>query len=294
MPLSTRAQGGLYAVAAYGAWGVVPVYWKWLGAIPAGEMLAHRVVWSVPLLFAFVLVFGRGRALLAALRAPRVVGLLLASTALIAANWGIFLWAVQTGHLLEASLGYYVNPLVNVALGVALLGERLTRGKAFAVGLAAVSVIFLGVATGRPPFIALTLAGTFAVYGLIRKLASVDALVGLFVETLLGLLPAAGWLAWLSTRGATSFPAPTAGGSLLIAAAGVVTVLPLLAFTAAARRLPLSTLGFFQYLAPTGQLLLGVFAYGEPLSPARLVAFGGIWAAIALFSWASLRARTTP
>lgn len=272
--------GALYAVAAYGLWGVVPIYWKWLNDVPALELLAHRVVWSSVFVTLLVVAMRKLAATRAALT-PRTLAYLGASTLLIGANWGLFIWAVQTKRILQASLGYYVNPLVNVVLGVVVLGERLRRPQVIAVALAALGVLVMAIQKGSLPWISLVLAGTFAAYGLLRKTAPVDALVGLLIETAL-LVPFALAFVWL--RG-TVVGRATSGHLLLLACAGPVTALPLLFFTAAARRLPLSTLGFYQYLSPTLQFLLAVTVYGERLTAADVVAFAAIWVALFVFTW---------
>lgn len=284
--------GAFFAIAAYGSWGLVPLYWKALGPVPSLELLAHRVVWSLVFVAAAVAILGKLGETREALRSWRVAARLLLTTALISANWGIFIWAVQSGRLLEASLGYYINPLANVALGVVALGERLRRTQVIAVGLALCGVVVMTAAAGVFPWVSLLLAGSFALYGLLRKTAPVDALTGLFIETGMLLPVAGGYVAWLEARGQGALGQGTAGHGAMLAAAGLVTALPLLWFTAAARRLPLSTLGFFQYIAPTCQFLLAVFLYDEPLSAARTTSFALIWAALLLLTVeARLKAR---
>jgi chloramphenicol-sensitive protein RarD len=288
--------GGLYAIAAFGAWGLVPLYWKAVRAVPGVEMVAHRVVWSVPVVLWLVARRRRLPETWAALRDAGHRRLLLCTSALVALNWLVFIWAVQRGVLVEASLGYYVNPLFNVLLGAVVLHERLRRLQWVAVALAAVGVLWLAVAQGAVPLTALALAGTFGLYGLLRKRAGVDALTGLSAETLLLAPVAILWLAWLVLRGDAAFPRLSAREMGLVAASGVVTALPLLWFAHAARRLRLATIGFFQYLAPTGQFLLAVLAFGEPFRYAQFAAFGFIWAAVALYLWdaaASFRSGTS-
>lgn len=283
--MSDRRAGAFFAIAAYGLWGIVPVYWKWLNDVPALELLAHRVLWSALFVAALVVAARKLGAARAALT-PRTLAYLGASTVLIGANWGLFIWSVQTKRILQASLGYYVNPLVNVLLGVVVLGERLRRPQVIAVALATVGVVVMAVQKGSLPWISLVLAGTFAAYGLLRKTAPVDALVGLLVETVL-LVPFALAFVWL--RG-SAVGRSTPSHLLLLACAGPVTALPLLFFTAAARRLPLSTLGFFQYLSPTLQFLLAVMVYGERLTLADVVAFAAIWLALFVFTLGTTRA----
>jgi len=277
------ATGALLAVTAYLTWGLVALYWRALGHVPPVEVLAHRVLWTAVLL-GFVTLVTRGFGRLRAALAWPTLRALLASAALITVNWGLFLWAVQAGRLLEASLGYYVNPLANVALGVVVLKERLRPAQKAAVALATVAVVVLSLGTGAPPWLSLALAGTFGIYGLLRKLAPVDAATGLFVETLVGLPFAAALIAIRESVGAGTLSTGTPGHAGLVALSGIVTAVPLLCFTGAARRLPLSTLGFFQYISPTCQLLIAVLVFGEPLSGIRAAAFGLVWAAVLVFS----------
>jgi chloramphenicol-sensitive protein RarD len=278
-----RARGVGAAIAAYLCWGLLPLYFKQLQGVPALEILAHRVVWSV-LLLGGLLAWRRD---LAAFTVPfrgAKLPLLAATTALIACNWLLYIWAVNSGRILEASLGYYVNPLVNVLLGVLFLGERLDGRQKAAVGLAAVGVLVLVVEAGRLPWIALALALSFGLYGLLRKRARIPAVGGLFGETAL-LAPAA--LAYLWLRGASGDGALGAspGTSALLVAAGPITALPLVWFTVGVQRLRLSTMGLIQYLAPTGQFLLAVALYREPFGRAHAVAFACIWGSLGIYSW---------
>jgi chloramphenicol-sensitive protein RarD len=262
----------------------MPVYIKAVRAAPVLEVLCHRVVWAV----AFLLVLSwrqrQIRGLVPALRSGRTLAVLAASTVCIALNWLVYIWAVVNGRLLEGSLGYYINPLVNVLLGVAILGERLERPVRIAVGIAAAGVLWLAVHVGQFPWIPLALATLFGSYGLLRKIAPVGPLAGLTIETALLFPLAGGYLAWAIASGRAAFLAGNPWLDLCLLLAGPVTAVPLLFFAAAARRLPLSTLGFLQYLSPTLQFLLAVFAYGEVFDRAHAVAFGLIWTAIALFA----------
>ena len=284
-PPATSLRAGLAAgVAAYASWGVVPLYWHLLVAISPVEILAHRAVWGLFAFAVMALVSGQGRAIAAALRDRKVLAALGASAALLALNWGLFIWATLDGHLLAASLGYFINPLVSVALGVLVLRERLRRWQLAAIVLAALGVGRLAWATGGVPWVSLVLAGTFGVYGLLRKVAPVAALAGSTIETAMMAPVGAAYLLWLAAHGRGALGHVDAGQTLLLLATGVVTALPLAWFTVAARRLPLSVVGFLQYLAPTGQFLTAVYAFGEPLAPARLQAFVLIWAALLVFS----------
>jgi chloramphenicol-sensitive protein RarD len=287
-------QGGLpYALGAYAIWGFVPLFFKLLTTVPPVEVLAQRILWSLPLCFVIMAFRRQIGDYLTALRDWRALRLLLLSSVLIAVNWLVYIFAVFTDHVLAASLGYYLNPLVNVMLGMIFLGERLSRLQALAVVIAAVGVAILLVGALDTLWISLSLAVSFAFYGLIRKVAPVGSLPGLAVETTL-LMPlslvAAGWYIWIGDgRGFAS----DTGISWLLAAGGVVTAVPLLLFATAARKMSYAALGFVQYLAPSIVFLLSLFVFGEPLKPAQLVCFLLIWTSIAVFSfdmWRKMRA----
>lgn len=281
--------GVMYGVAAYGAWGLVPLYFKAVSSVPALEILAHRIVWSVVLLAIFITGLRRWPAVLKCVRDKRVLATLAATTILIATNWFVFIYAVSSNRVLEASLGYFINPLVNILLGFVFLRERLRGRQTLCVLLAAIGV-FIRAQDGLP-WIALVLAFSFGFYGLLRKVARADAMVGLTVETTLLMPLAVGFLVWESVAGRAAFGTVTIGMDLLLIAAGVVTAVPLWWFAIAAKRLRLTTLGFLQYLAPTGHFLIGAFVFGEPLQGASLVSFAFIWTALALYSWDSWNAR---
>ncbi len=285
-----RRAGLMLGVAAYLLWGVMPLYFKALAHVGPVEIVAHRIVWSLVFLAVLIVLWRRWPATRAALANPRALGLLALTAALIAANWLIYVYAVVSGHVLESSLGYYLNPLVNVLLGVLLLKERLGRLQVAATLLAGAGVLVLAAGAGAGLWISLALAGTFAGYGFLRKIAPVDALEGLSIETVILAPVALGWLLWLEGTGAGGFLASGPTTALLLALGGAVTAVPLLLFTAAARRLPYSTLGFLQYLAPSLQFLLAVLAFGEPLTRAHAICFGAIWTALALFTFDGLRA----
>jgi chloramphenicol-sensitive protein RarD len=278
-----RSRGLLYAFAAYGAWGFFPLYFKALGGIPAVEIVAHRIPWSVLVVAAYVGARGRWRDVAAALRAPRTLGVLAITTTLIAFNWGIYVWAVNEGRIVEASLGYFINPLVNVLLGALFLGETLSRPSRWAVALASAGVLVLAVRVGTLPWIPLTLAFSFGLYGLLRKRADVDSATGLLVEMLLLAPAAVAWLAWLERQGTGAFGTGTRI-SLLLMAAGVVTALPLVWFGLALKRLRLATIGFVQYVTPSTQLALAVWLYREPFTSTHAVAFALIWSSLAIYS----------
>lgn len=282
----------MYGVLAYGLWGVAPSFWKLLVHVDAPELLAHRAVWGMGAFALLVVLAGQGDAFVRAMRDRRVLGLMFVSGALLASNWGMFVWATINGHLLEVSLGYFINPLISVAIGTIFLRERLTRLQWIAIALAAIGVAVLTWSAGRVPYISLLLALTFGLYGLIRKQAKVDAIVGSTIETI-WMVPFA--IVYLVLEGPDGVLGHgTTGDHLLVIATGLVSAIPLVLFTSAARRLPLSTVGFLQYLAPTGHFLLAVLAYDEPLANEKLVAFGFIWTALVVFSinlWRSSLAR---
>jgi chloramphenicol-sensitive protein RarD len=284
-----RRAGFSLGLGAYLLWGVMPLYFKAIAHVPALEIVAHRVVWSLLFLAVLVTLRKRWAAIRQALATRRVLLTLLASTALIGINWLIFIYAVVTGHVLEGSLGYYLNPLVNVLLGVLLLKEKLSRIQAFAVFLAAAGVTVLAAGAGSGLWISLSLAASFALYGFLRKIVAVDSLEGMTIETAILAPLALGWIMWLQSRGSAIFATSGATTDLLLILGGAVTAIPLLMFTAAARRLPYSTLGFLQYVAPSLQFLLAVLAFGEPLTNAHLICFAAIWTALAVFSFEGVR-----
>lgn len=279
-----RARGLAATAGAFVFWGAVPVYWKAVGAVPPAEMLGWRVVFALPFTALLLLALGRPGEVARAFRRPRLLGLLALSAALVATNWFIFIDAVARERVMETSLGYYINPLVNVLLGFVVLGERPRRAQWIAIGLAGAGVGVLIVSVGELPVVALALAVTFGFYGLVRKLAPIEAVPGLLVEVLVLCPLAVAWLLWLAAgpRGAAFFAAPPYVQSL-VPIAGLVTALPLVLFAYGARRLPLTTVGILQFLAPTGQLLLAVLVYREPFTAAHAVTFALIWSAIGLY-----------
>jgi len=268
--------------AAYLAWGLFPLYFPLLEPAGAIEILAHRVLWSLALVGLVLLI--RNRSLRTLPRGGRPLRLLVAAAVLIAINWGVYIWGVNSHHVVETSLGYFVNPLVSVAFGVVALGERLRPGQWAGVGLAAVGVVVLTVDAGRVPWIALVLATSFGTYGLVKKVVGVPAVEGLVVETAVLTPVALGYVVIGGLFGATTFTTHGADHSLLLVTAGVITAIPLLAFAGAAARVPLSRLGLMQYLTPTMQFLIGVLVRHEPLPPGRLAGFVIVWIALALFT----------
>lgn len=283
-PRSPHLTGLLYGLAAYGWWGFVAVYFRLVRHVPATEVLAHRIVWSVLVLGVIVAAKQRWGAIRDVLRERRMVLFLAASTVLIATNWFMFIWAVGSGNLLQASLGYYINPLVNVLFGRFFLGERLLPGEKIAVLIAAAGVGWIAWSVGSLPWISLALAVTFASYGLVRKLARVPSLEGLTIETTI-LLPVAGaYLLWLQSRGSLAFGHVDLKTDLLLSLAGIITALPLIWFAHAVQLLRLSTVGLLQYISPTIQFLFAVFLFHEPFGHERLVAFVMTWIALAVYS----------
>lgn len=288
--------GVVYAMAGFICWGLSPLYFKSIADAPAVEVLAHRAVWSLALLLAILAWRGRVREVWAALRDRARLAPLLLSTCLIALNWWLYLYAVVSGHILQASLGYYINPLMNVAIGLVVLKERMTRTMGASFALAGAGVVWLAMNEAEGfPWLALCLASSFAVYTLVRKRARVDALVGLTVETALLAPLAAGYLVFVALRGEMAWLAPAArGGSarldVLLPLACVVTALPLLWFTEGARRLPLRTISILQYTSPTLQFMMAM-VYGEKFTTAHGVAFACIWTALAMYTASAVRER---
>jgi chloramphenicol-sensitive protein RarD len=289
MATTSHTRTGLWlGIGAYTAWGLLPFYFHLLDAVPPLQVLAHRILWSLLLLAAILVATRRWRGMVTALRGRTLLALA-ASAALIAANWFVYIWAIDNAHLVEASLGYFINPLVNVALGVLVLGERLGRVQAAAVAIAACGVLILAILGGGALWISLALALSFAVYGLIRKMVAIDALGGLTAETALLAPLALGVLLVAGRHGEGAFGGdPTLSGLLVLA--GPITAAPLLMFAAGARRLRYATMGLLQYIAPTLQFLEAVLLYGEPVRPAQLVTFAMVWTGCALYAWRSIAA----
>lgn len=285
-PLPDRAGliGGLCALGAFGTWGFLPVYFKYMQEVSPLEILAHRIVWSTLLVGVMLRLLGRWPEIIAILENKHLLLWLCLSSILLSCNWMLFIWAVTNGFMLEGSLGYYINPLVNVLLGVVLLGERLTKAQWLAVALSLGGVTVLAVGLGAFPWIAVSLALLFGFYGYVRKTAPVGAATGLFVETLVVLIPAILYLVYIAWQGTGAMGTISLGYDFLLVFAGVVTAAPLIMFTAAARRLRYATVGFFQYLAPTLQFLLAVLVYGEAFTDTHKITFALIWTALAIYS----------
>jgi chloramphenicol-sensitive protein RarD len=285
---SNPRAGLFFGLGAYLLWGILPLYFKLLVIVPPIEIVANRIIWSLIFLGVLVTLWRRWGTIRTVLSSGRILLVMLLTAALIASNWLVYVWAVVNGYVLETSLGYYLNPLFNVLLGVAFLKERLSRAQSGAVMLAAggVAVLAWGAAAGL--WISLSLAFSFGLYGFVRKIAPVDALEGLWVETALLAPPSLFYLFW-AHQGLGGLAAFGAATTILLLLGGAITAIPLLLFNAAAKRLPYSTLGFLQYIAPSLQFLLAVSVFGEPLTPAHALCFGAIWIALAIFAIEGLR-----
>ncbi|MBB3083375.1 EamA family transporter RarD [Geodermatophilus sabuli] len=287
--MDERRVGVASGLAAYGMWGLFPLYFPLLEPSGGLEIVAHRVLWSLVFVAGLLTVVRRWSHVRAAFTDRRTLLVLLGAALLIAVNWLVFVWAVNSGHVVETSLGYFINPLVSVLLGVVVFSERLRPLQWTAVGIAAVAVVVLTVDYGRPPWIALALASSFGLYGLMKKVVRVEAAPGLFVETALVVVPAGAVLAVLHAQGDGTAGNAGIGHLLLLLSSGIATAVPLLLFAAATRRIPLSTVGLLQYVTPLMQLAIGVFVNHEPMPPARLVGFVIVWIALAVFTADSLR-----
>jgi chloramphenicol-sensitive protein RarD len=286
MPDSRR--GVLYGIAAYAMWGLFPLYWPLLKPSGAVEILAHRMVWSLVAVIAVLAVRRHWSWFGQLARQPRKLILLALAAVVVSVNWGVYIYAVNAGHVVESALGYFINPLVSVLFGVLIFHERLRPWQWAAVGLGALAVVVLTVDYGRPPWIAFVLAASFGTYGLIKKSANVGAAESLTVETLVLLIPALAYLVFLQVQGAATFGDHGLGHAALLAGAGVVTAIPLMCFTAAAIRVPLTVIGLLQYIAPILQFLCGVLVAHETMPPSRWAGFAIIWLALVVFSWEGL------
>ena len=283
------------ATAAFSIWGLFPVYLHPLSGVPALQVIAHRVTWGCLFIFGWMLLRGELAALSATLTNSRLVARLMLTALLISCNWLVYVWSVTHAHIVDTSLGYYINPLMNVVLGVFVLRERLNRAQWIAVALAAIAVAYLTVLAGRPPWIACALAVSFSLYGLLRKVISVDALPGLATETLLLLPLAVAYLVWCQAAGAGALSLARPGIGALLIGSGMVTAIPLFLFAYGARALPYSTVGVLQYIAPSLQLLCGVLLYHESFGPALSTGFALIWMALLIYAADGLwRARNAP
>lgn len=288
---SQRRIGLLCGFTAYILWGLLPLYWPLLQPAGAFEILAHRIVWSCAATVAVLWLFRRRDRILAILRQPKRLGLIVAASVAITVNWGVYIWAVNNGHVVETSLGYFINPLVTVACGVLVLRERLRPAQWTAVAVGGAAVLVLTTGTERFPWIALVLAGSFAAYGYLKKNIALGGLESLAAETVLQVLPALGFLMWLEVQGQSTFASHGWGHAALLVGAGVVTVVPMVAFGSSTIRVPMSTLGLMQYLSPICQFLIGVSYFKESMPPERWAAFSLVWLALVILSGDALWAR---
>jgi chloramphenicol-sensitive protein RarD len=277
-------KGVLFGIAAYLIWGFFPIYFKTIQVVPPAQIMFHRIAWSFVLLVFLIVIRGQWRGLREAITGPKMLVTYAIAACLLAINWLTYVWGVNAGFVVETSLGYFINPLVSVALGVVILKERLRPMQWLPVGLAAAGVLYLTVQLGTPPWIALVLAFSFGLYGLLKKISPLGSLYGLTLETGVLFLPAVGYLLYAESQGYGSFGHVGPLNNLLLALAGLFTTTPLLMFSSAARSIPLSLLGLLQYIAPTCQFLLGVLLYKEPFSQTQWVGFGIIWIALLLYT----------
>jgi chloramphenicol-sensitive protein RarD len=291
-PYPEYRRGVVLGATAYGLWGLFPLYWTLLSAAGVLETLAHRMVWSLVGVGVVLVWTRRVPAFRAVLRDRRRLGLLTCATVLIAANWGVYIWGVNHGHVVETALGYFTGPIVSVLIGVVLLGERLRRAQWVAVGLGVVAVVVLAIGYGQVPWVALVLAFSFSSYGLVKKLAGVGAIEGMAVETTVTFLPALAYVVFLQASGGSTFTSLGVGHALLLVGGGLVSMLPLLAFGGAAVRIPLSMIGMLQYLTPILQFTFGVLVFHEQMPPARWLGFGIVWAALVVLMVDGTRRRS--
>ncbi|MEU8543456.1 EamA family transporter RarD [Streptomyces sp. NPDC048717] len=286
---SETRSGLLYGIGAYSMWGLVPLFWPLVKPTGAVEILAHRMVWSLAVVTIALLALRRWGWIRELVSSPRKLALITVAAAVISVNWGLYIWAVNNGRVVEASLGYFINPLVTIALGVLVLKERLRPAQWAAVGVGFAAVVVLAVGAGRPPWVSLTLAFSFAVYGLVKKKLNLGGLESLAAETAVLFLPALAYLIWLATQGTMSFGAHGVAHASLLASSGLITAVPLICFGAAAIRVPLSTLGLLQYLAPVFQFLLGILYFHEAMPAERWAGFALVWLALSALTWDALR-----
>jgi chloramphenicol-sensitive protein RarD len=290
--VSDERRGFLLGVAAYGLWGIFPLYWPLLEPAGAVEILAHRICWSLVTMLALTVLLRRRSQLRAIFADPRVLVLLTVASLVIGLNWGGFIWGVNNDRVVEVSLGYFINPLVTVLLGVLVLGERLRNVQWLAIAIAGAAVVVLTVDYGHPPWVAILLAGSFATYGLAKKKAGVEAVESLTFETMVLTPVALGYLIWLAAQGTASFGAEGTLHAVLLASTGLVTAVPLICFGAAAIRVSMTTIGLLQYLAPTIQFVLGLVVFEEEMTPVKWVGFTLVWLALVIFTVEALRFRS--
>lgn len=284
-------RGFLFALSAFGLWGFLPIFLKMVGHIPAVEVVAHRIIWSIPIAGAVLLALGRTADIKAALRSPRTLGMAALTASLISVNWGIYVWAIAADRTVEGALGYYINPLMSVALGAIFLKEKLSRPQIVAIGLATVAVLILTVEAGGLPWISLALASTFAVYGFLRKTLPIGPSQGFFLEILLLSVPSLAYVLWLAMRGEGHFTLSEPENMLLLILCGPATAVPLMLYGFGAKLLRITTIGLMQYSAPTMVFLIAVFVFHEPFSAWKMASFVLIWIALAIYSWSMFSRR---
>ena len=289
---NAAARGFLFALSSYLLWGVLPFYMKAVAHIPSAEVVAHRIVWSVPIAAALLVWLGRTADIKVALRTPRTLAMAAVTAALITMNWCIYVWAIAADRALETALGYYINPLLSVFLGAVVLGEKLNRAQMVAIGLAVLAVGLLTWESGGLPWVSVALALTWGVYALFKKTLPIGPAQGFFLEVLLLSIPALGYIIWLEGTGAGHFGRTGVGDVWLLLGCGLVTAVPLILFANGAKLLRLSTIGIMQYIAPTMIFVIAVFIFREPFTSERAVAFALIWAALAIYSWSMFSSRT--
>jgi chloramphenicol-sensitive protein RarD len=280
--------GLIYALAAYAWWGVIPIFWKQLSHVDSIEIVMHRMVWSCVLVSLLIVISRQWKEFKVLFLQPKLLFKLFVASALVSINWAVFIWAVNTGHLVETSLGYFMNPLISVVLGVVLFGESLRRGQVVALSIAALGVIYLVISYGALPWISLVLAISFSLYSAAKKSISVPATHGLAIETMFFFIPASVYLFYIQTQGSGQFFDGPSNGWLLILG-GLFTLIPLVLFAAAAKRVSMTALGMTQYIGPTLQLLIGVFLYGESFGSQTMIAFGCMWLALGIYSVDQMR-----
>ncbi|TCS84477.1 EamA family transporter RarD [Tepidibacillus fermentans] len=283
--IDSKGIGVLYGILAYTAWGLLPLYWKLLKQITAFEILAHRIVWSFVFVVVLVLISSNWIMIKKVIHDRKKILFITINAFTITLNWGTYIWAVNAGHVLETSLGYYINPLVTVLLGMVFLKEKLNNGQKIALGLAFIGVMLMTIHYGKTPWIALILASSFGFYGLIKKIVHVDSVTGLTLETAIILPFALGFILFKQWNGLGALGNLSVFTTILLLLSGVATAIPLLWFAKSAERIELSTLGFLQYISPTITLLLGIFIFHEQFSRAHLIGFGFIWAALVIYSF---------
>ncbi|MBB2970252.1 EamA family transporter RarD [Mesorhizobium sp. RMAD-H1] len=287
-PMSNDVRGFIFALSAFLMWGFLPLYMKLVTHIPASEVVAHRIVWSVPVAAILLFLMGRTADITAALRSPRTLMMACVTAGLITFNWGIYVWAISVDRALETALGYYINPLINVVLGALFLKERLNRAQMVAVGLALAAVILLTVKAGGLPWVSLALALSFGFYGFLRKTLPIGPSQGFMLEVLILSIPALGYILWLVGHGQDHFAAGSAWDVFILLMAGPVTAVPLICYAFGAKLLRYTTIGIMQYIGPTIIFLIAVFWFKEPFSTVQFVAFALIWAGLAIYTWSSL------